>query len=404
MNVLYVLDTFPKLSESFVLNEIYELERRGHDVVVCARQEGDSGVLHQEFDEVDVPVCATEPLGYRHGLEVLSPKALHPRILRRARYRAPVTIHVANLVQTRRCVEFVEALDWEPDHVHAHFPRRSRFPAALLAGYYRTPLTVTVHAASLYKRPLHAATPALLETADRVVTISEYNRRHLRESFDAIAAATPIDVVRAGIRPEKFSPTDATVEHRIVTVARFVEKKGLRDALAAVARVAESVPDVEYHLVGSGPLEDDLRRRTRELGVEANVAFLDTVSDDRLRREFDEAQCFLLPCVVAESGDRDGIPVVLMEAMAMETPPVSTPVSGVPELVDHEENGILADPRDPAALAEAVLRLLRDDDQRRSYACRARETVEARFDVGEEVDRLVAAFDAARSNDRVLDG
>lgn len=394
MNVLYVLDTFPKLSESFVLNEIYELERRGHDVVVCARRVGDDGILHEEYDAVDVPICSTGPLRYGHGLEVLSPTALHPRILGRARYRAPLAIHVANLVQTRRCVEFLDSLDWEPDHVHAHFPRRSRFPAAMLAGYYRAPFTVTVHAASLYKRPLHAATPALLAAADRIVAISEYNRRHVR---DAYAVDTPIDVVRAGIRPGKFSPTDATVENRILTVARFVEKKGLRYALEAVARVAESRPDVTYHLVGSGPLDDDLRRRVRELGVGANVTFLDTVSDERLLAEYDEARCFLLPCVVAESGDRDGIPVVLMEAMAMETPPVSTTVSGIPELVDHERNGVLAEPRDPAALAAGIERLLRDDERRRTYGRRAREAVVSAFDVARTVDDLLETFEAARS-------
>lgn len=392
MNVCYVLDAFPKLSESFVLNEIHELERRGHDVVVCARRSGDDGILHEEYDDLDVPVGILGPLAYRDVVEVLSPGALHPRILERARYRAPPTIHAANLVQTRRGIEFLESLEWTPEHVHAHFPRRSRFPAALLAGYYSASLTVTAHAASLYKRPIHAATGALLSTADRIATISEYNRRHIRESF---APGTPIDVVHAGIRPEKFAPTDATAEDRLLTVARFVEKKGLRYALAAVARLVDDYPDLEYHVVGSGELEADLRRRTRTLGIEVNVSFLEAVSDERLRREFDEAQCFLLPCVVAESGDRDGIPVVLMEAMAMRTPPVSTTVSGVPELVAHERNGILAAPRDPEALAAGIRRLLEDEERRRQYGDRARETVVAEFDVAGTVDDLLATFEAA---------
>jgi colanic acid/amylovoran biosynthesis glycosyltransferase len=392
MNVLYVLDAFPKLSESFVLNEIYELERRGHDVVVCARRSGDDEILHEEYDDLDVPVGTLGPLDYGDAREIISPRTLHPRILERACYRAPPTIHAANLVQTRRAIAFLGSIGWAPDHVHAHFPRRSRYPAALLAGYYGALLTVTAHAASLYKRPIHAATGALLSTADRIATISEYNRRHVRESF---APDTPVDVVHAGIRPEKFSPTGASAERRILTVARFVEKKGLRYALAAVARLVDDYPDLEYHVVGSGELEADLRRRTRDLGIEANVAFLDAVSDERLLREFDEAQCFLLPCVVAESGDRDGIPVVLMEAMAMCTPPVSTTVSGVPELIAHERNGILAAPRDPAALAAGLRRLLDHEERRRRYGHRARETVRAAFDVAGTVDDLVATFEAA---------
>jgi glycosyltransferase involved in cell wall biosynthesis len=394
MNVCYVLDAFPKLSESFVLNEIHELERRGHDVVVCARRAGDDGVLHEEYEDLDVPVGILGPLEYRDAVEVLSPGALHPRILERARYRAPPTIHAANLVQTRRAIAYLRSIDWTPDHVHAHFPRRARYPAALLAGYFDAPLTVTAHAASLYKRPIHAATSALLSTADRVVTISEYNRRHVRESF---APGTPIDVVHAGIRPAKFAPTDATAEGRVLTVARFVEKKGLRYALAAVARLVDDSPDLEYHVVGSGALEAELRRRTRDLGIEANVTFLETVSDERLRREFDEAQCFLLPCVVAESGDRDGIPVVLMEAMAMRTPAVSTTVSGVPELIAHEWNGLLAAPREPDALAAGIRRLLEDEALRRRYGDRARTTIAAEFDVAGTADDLVATFEAAET-------
>lgn len=394
MNVLYVLDVFPKLSESFVLNEIHELERRGHAVVVCARRSGDDDVLHEEYDGLEVPVGTLGPLDYADAREILSPRALHPRILERAGYRAPPTIHAANLVQTRRAIDVLASLGWTPDHVHAHFPRRSRFPAALLAGYYRAPLTVTAHAASLYKRPIHAATATLLSTADRVVTISEYNRRHVRES---VAPGTPVDVVHAGIRPAKFSPTDATADRRVLTVARFVEKKGLRYALAAVADLVDTYPDLEYHLVGSGELEADLRRRTRDLGIEDNVTFLEAVSDERLLREFDEAQCFLLPCVVAASGDRDGIPVVLMEAMATGTPPVSTTVSGVPELIAHERNGLLTAPRDPEALAAGVRRLLEDEERRRRYGDRARETVRAEFDVAGTVDDLLATFEAAGS-------
>lgn len=397
MNVLYVLGTFPKLSESFVLSELYELDRRGHEVAVCALNRPTEEITHREFDRLDVPIGYVDRPAYTDVPELVSEKTLNPSVLRQAGYRAPVRTHAANLLRAKRCLEFVETLDWEVEHVHTHFARRSRFAALFVASYLGVPFTVTTHAADLYSQPVKPCTGTLLRSADRIVTISEYNRRHVRAEF---AEDTPIDVVRAGISPEKFDPSGPTVDGRVLTVGRFVEKKGWPYALGAIARVAEELPDLQYHVVGSGDLEPELHRIVERRGIESTVTFLDNVDDDRLLRELDEAQCFLLPCVVAASGDRDGIPVAIMEAMAMETPPVSTTVSGIPELVAHERNGLLVEPRDVAAASRAVRRMLSADEQRRTYARRARETVRREFDVAEEVDALVESFERAGGRDR----
>ena len=117
--------------------------------------------------------------------------------------------------------------------------------------------------------------------------------------------------------------------------------------------------DLEYHIVGSGPQESMIRARIEEHGIEDTVSLLGHVSDERLIRELDQAELFVLPSVVAADGDRDGIPVALMEAMAMETIPVSTMVSGIPELIVHRENGLLVEPGDSEELAEVIRRYLK---------------------------------------------
>ena len=396
MNVLYYLRRFPKLSESFVLNEIYELERAGHEVAVCALYRTDEELTHEEFGELDVPIRYIEPPTYRNATELLSTKALHPRILRRAFHRLSPVDHVANLYRAKRCIEFVDDLDGGIDHVHTHFAMRTQFPARYVAAYYGVPFTITTHANDLFSEPVGRYTGSLLRSADRIVTISEYNREYIRNRF---AEETPIDVVRAGIRPEKFSPNVPTVDYRVLTVGRFVEKKGLEYALEAIDRVAGRIPEVEYHVVGSGRRRDTLEREVEELGLESNVTFLNNVDDQQLRTEYAEARCFLLPCVVAESGDRDGIPVVLMEAMATKTPAVSTRISGIPELIDHEVNGLLTEPRDSAATATAVVRLLRNDEEWSAYRTRAHERVISEFNIATEVERLEASFEAARASD-----
>ncbi len=392
MNILYYLSAFPKLSESFILNEVYELDRRGHSVVVCACRQTDESVVHEEYEQLEIPVHYIDNPTKGDLPELLSRVAISQRVLSGTGYDASLKDRIARLIQARWCVGMLNALDWEPDHVHSHFASKKRFTARHVADYYGASFTLTTHAYDLYKDPVGASTGDLLRAADRVVTISEYNRRYIRERF---TDETPVDIVRAGIRPEKFEPTAGCVPGRVFTVSRFVEKKGLRYALEAVALAAQQV-DIEYHIVGSGDLEADLRERVDSLGLNDCVSFLDNVSDERLVTEFDEACCFLLPCVVAESGDRDGIPVALMEAMAMETPPVTTTVSGIPELVDHETSGLLTEPRDPGATADALVRLLEDDDLRTAYGARARENVTEEFNITHEAAKLEATFEAAR--------
>lgn len=392
MNIVYYLGSFPELSESFVLNEIYELEQNGHNVAVCALNNPDNGIIHEEFNELEISINYIRRPSVTDVTELFSTKALHPRILKNTFYRAPPKNHAANLFWAKKCIEFVDSLDWEPDLFHSHFVSRSKFGAQYAADYYQVPFTITAHAFGLYKEPVGVYTSNLLQRADRIITISKYNKDHIRDRF---ASDTPIDIVRAGIRPEKFTPTEETEPKRILTVSRFVEKKGLSYALEAVNIATEENPELEYHIIGSGDLKSDLVQKVEQLGIDEHVTFLDNVSDHRLVTELDEARCFLLPCVITESGDRDGIPVALMEAMAMKTPPVSTTVSGIPELIDHKENGLLTEPRNPEATSDAIVSLLEGDSEWTLYAKRAREKVTGRFNIEKEAEKLEATFNKA---------
>jgi len=397
MNIVYYLGAFPKLSESFVLNEIYELEQNGHNVAVCALNDPNEDVAHQEFEELDIPIYYIPKPSLTDGGELASMKALSPRILKDALHRSPVQTHAANLFRCKKCVDFVDSLPWTPDHFHSHFATRPTFGVRYAANYYQVPCTVTAHAYDLYKATEGRYTTNLLRSVDKIITISEYNRQQIRQRF---APTTPIDVVHAGIRPKKFTPTDRTEPNRVLTVARFVEKKGLTYALEAIKFASKKRPELEYHVIGSGELEPILVKKTDWLGIDENVVFLDNVSDQQLLAELDTAACFLLPCVIADSGDRDGIPVAIMEAMAMKSAPVSTTVSGIPELIDHEQNGLLTEPRNPEATGKALLSLLEDDSKRAVYAERARQKVTSDFNVETEAEKLEAAFRTTRSEDR----
>jgi glycosyltransferase involved in cell wall biosynthesis len=392
MKVLYYLGNFPKLSQSFVLSELSELKHRGHEVAVFALRDPGETIQHVEYRDLDVPVRYARRPTITDAPDLLAGEVLDPRILRRCLYRARPKEHAKYLHLARQCIEYVDDLDWNPDLVHGHFACSNKLPATHTAAYRGIPCTVTAHAYEIFRDPDHRELRVLFDRLDRVVVPSRYNRSYLRERF---GVETPIDVVPATTRVSKFESTNGEVPNRLLTVARLVEKKGVVYAIEALAHLCETHPTVEYHVVGSGEREDGLRRRAAELGVGDRVTFLGNVSDERLHRELDEAAAFVLPSVVTANGDRDSSPVALKEAMAMATPCVSTTVAGIPEIVEHDSDGLLVEPRDPAALADALATLLDDDDRRREMGRRARESVAAKFGLEAAIDGLETSFRAA---------
>lgn len=222
-----------------------------------------------------------------------------------------------------------------------------------------------------------------------MVVPSEYNRQYLRNEA---AVTNDISVIPATTKTEKFEPSGEPVEDRLLTVARLVEKKGHKYALEAVSQLVAQGYDVEYHIIGQGKLEPQLKQYASDLGISSHVAFLDHVSDETLRNELNEAALFVLPCVIAENGDRDAMPVVLKEAMASETACVSTSVSAIPELITDGEDGLLVPPRDVEQLAAAIQRLLDDPTLRGEIETRGRQTVHETFDIAQSIDDLLAVF------------
>jgi glycosyltransferase involved in cell wall biosynthesis len=387
MNVLYFAMRFPNFPQRFLVEEIAELRRRGHDVAVFALERYQGDISHDAAATIDYPVGYAASTSYAAAHRLLTPRLLRSRVFT----RLPATLDwqfLGRLLDvTRQCLAFVDRLGFEVDVVHTHFVLRQKLAAGLVAAALDVPFTVTTHVNAFRRDPRWVG--AVFERADRIVAISDHTRQHVVEEF---APTAPVDVVRVGIHPEQFSGSPGDPK-RIVTVCRFVEKKGLSEAIDAVARVAEDVPGVEYRLIGSGPLEPAIHDRVRSRGLEEVVDLPGYVSDDQLRADVDAAGTFLLPCVVAPDGDRDGTPVALMEAMAMQTVPVTTTVGGIPEMLTDGHDGRLVDPHDPVALAEALTDLVRQrEGDTEAMAANARRTVERRHDVAKNVDGLVDAF------------
>ena len=392
MDILYLLRKYPAISQSFILNEIHELERRGHSIYIFALDEPDSDIKHTELSNIRAKIQYSAPASFSNLLKYFPPRAVYLYVLKHSGPRNNLKRQIEALFYAGQCIRFLKNISPSIDVVHTHFADFTTVPSRYVASYFGIPSTVTAHAFDLYNNPEPDLVPHYLSSMDRIITISDYNKNFISNLIDN---SPPIDVVHAGIRPEKFTPTEGTVTNRIFTVSRLVEKKGILDAIHSVSSAVERISSLEYHIAGTGEMRSRLEQKINVLGLADNIKLLGSVSDARLIEEYQSAEIFLLPSVIADSGDRDGIPVVLMEAMAMKTPPVSTTVSGIPELITHRENGLLVEPHDISAIADSVTELLMNNEYRKALGCSGRATVIEEYNISNEVKKLEASFESA---------
>ncbi|OYR67225.1 glycosyltransferase [Halorubrum ezzemoulense] len=362
MNILYYLEYYPKLSESWIRSEIRQLRNEGHRVVVLAHKSPDSDVDDPANRSITLPSISFD------GFKKFDPFstafrgwASSPLPTIDPRYHLYTLYHASHARST------LQSLPFEIEHIHGHFVTVPQICAQHLADTIGVPHTVMSHAADLYAANDAMPRQYLYKNCDRLLTISDYNREFMEEES---REPINIEVLPACFDFETFTPSDGHDKGRLLTVARHTEKKGISYALEAISHLYDDY-EVEYRLVSDGPLTEDLKKQARTLGIQDSVNFLGRISDEELHEELDAAELFVLPSVIAENGDRDGIPVAIKEAMAMKTPPITTTVSGIPELVD-ESCGYLVPPRDSEALADVLTVALDESHREKGEAARNR--------------------------------
>lgn len=384
--VAYVAYTFPVLTQTFTVREVAALRRRGVEVEVFAVRRDPSARLDPEAqDEGRRATYLRGPFSLTGAGALLS--WLIRRPLRFAstlvtclggtytdhalacRLRAPLQfalgVELAAILRRRR----------QPvQRVHAQFVDAGSTVAYTAARLTETPFSFMNHTA--YNPFL---LPAKAATADFVLSISEADRERVVAACGE-SVRDRVRVQHVGITLQDWdglqrAPRDGTV----LIVGGLREKKGHAVLLSAAAILAEQGVPIEVRIAGGGALEAALRRQATELGV--RVEFLGAVGPAQVAQELSTAAAFCLPCVVAANGDLDGIPVALMEAMAAGVPVVSTRLSGVPELIEDRISGRLAEPGDPASLAEALAAVLSDPEVARRLAFGGRARVAERHDL-----------------------
>jgi len=289
-------------------------------------------------------------------------------------------------------------------HIHVHFAWSASSIALIAFRILDIPFSLTLHSNEIYFDRLLIETK--LRYARFVVTISDYNRRLLTELWPDSGVADKIHVIHCGLDPDLFKSAqeEATVKPEntrengtleLVGVGQLAPRKGFHVLIEACHHLTQRGVPFHCHIFGEGPERSRLEALCEKYDLRDRVWMPGRIYQQDLRQFLAQADVFVLPCVKDKSGDLDGIPVVLMEAMAMELPTVSTHVSGIPELIHHGQNGLLAQPGDAQVLADLLQHLANHPELATRLAKAGRQTVVNEFNIHLSAEQMATLFQKA---------
>ncbi|WP_299449740.1 glycosyltransferase family 4 protein [uncultured Serinicoccus sp.] len=399
----YVLKVYPRFSETFVVTEILAREAAGDDLAIYALRPTTDSRFHPQLAQVQAPVTHL-PRAHKLSAEWEVFARAHaelPGFGTRLGALMPLLVRL-DPSDVAQGVDLALRLRRDGiTRVHVHFASMASWCTAIASALTGIPFTVTTHAKDLFHEDVdRVVLREVLARTSAVIAISDYNRSFLLEEVDP-GLADRVALVRNGLELGRFAyrdPRPVGDTLRVLAVGRIVEKKGFDHLVDAVAALrAEGMP-LDVRIVGEGERAAELATQVRRTGVDDAVTLLGSRSQSELVAELDRADVLVAPCVVGADGNADGLPTVLLEAMASGVPCVATDVTGIPEAVRPGDDvtpatGILL-PSDPAGLsgrvADALRRVADPDWPRVEVARAARALVERDYDTTTQAARLAA--------------
>lgn len=409
LRVAYLLQRFPVLSETFILRELAALVEQGMEVTIFSLLPPKEPVRHAQADLLlpytryaspwSLPVLRAQahflrrrPLRYlRAWANAIHQCYREPLLLARVLVLLPVAVYFAQQMEAARI-----------QHIHSHYIWLGAILAGVAGELIDVRYSAHVHAFDLYQRDVQDVRRQLADAA-QIVTISEANRRYIyRLCPELDDGSARVEVVYCGVDSTRLSPRPAHLADgpatplRLVTVGRLIEKKGHTVLVEACRGLRDEGIEFICHIIGDGPLRPRLQAQVAAARLADQVVFCGPMAQDAVFAQLRQSDVFVLPALQARSGDRDGIPVVLMEAMACELPVVTTPISGIPELVTHGESGLLVEADAAGNLAAnlvaALRRLAAAPSLRQELGQAGRRKVMADFDLYKNTQQLAGIF------------
>jgi glycosyltransferase involved in cell wall biosynthesis len=386
MKLLYIIGTYPRLTETFIDREIRTLEELGTEIkIVSVRRP--SGALSQEqanlIDRikyllpVDIGSLLMGHIRYAVGrpgkffgafFYLLS--CPHPSF----RSRIKTFLHFGEGVYAANELRRVPF-----DHIHAHFMDRAATVALVISRLLGVPYSLTAHAGDIYVDPI--LLQEKMAGAKFITTCTGYNKAHL-EQFGEGLFNHKLFCIYHSLMVDDYNAREprGSDESLILSVGQLKERKGFNYLLLACRLLADRGITFKCQIVGEGPQRASLETQIKELSLENLVQLCGALPHENVIEKYQQANLFVLPAILAADGDRDGIPNVILEAMAMNLPVVSTDHSAIPEVVIDGVNGLLVSPADEHALADALEKILTNPGLGKTLGSRGRQIVVEKFD------------------------
>ena len=395
-----VLKGYPRLSETFIINEILSLEQLGYQLQIFALRRPGEPQAHAAVRHVRASVTYIPDNFWKSFFAFVHANFRAWRRYTRPYWRAlrfavQQSVAQKNSAPLKRFAQAAYLLCKSPagprvQHFHAHFSHDPTTVAFFVSWLSGLSYSFSAHAKDIYLQH-QAFLQEKIARAQFVVTCTEYNTHYLQSLRDQTSSATAITRCYHGVDLELFSPVArprANAIPRILSIGRLVPKKGFPVLLQALHRLRLQGFDFRCTLIGDGPMLGALRKQVAATELEDCVKLLPPMSQQELLLYYRAADVFVLACEVDPNGDRDGIPNVIVEAMAMGLPIVSTRISGIPECVDHGRSGLLVAERDAGALCEAMAKLLSSPGFAQQFGRAGRKKVMQEFNLRRNIAQI----------------
>jgi len=406
LRVGYVVKRYPRYSETFIVREILAHEEAGLDIEIFALRPPNDGHFQDLIARVKAPVnylylpvdgklaeeLATATLSLHYFWDLLkSADELLPDFWDCLKSEIGEPSHHVYQAMLLACHVRQKGIQ----HLHAPFAHDAATVARLAARMAGASYSMTARAKDIFHESVRSDDlRRKLEDAAGVVTISDFHLDYLRTTYGS--AADHVVRIYNGLDLEEFgysAPADRPPV--IVSIGRLVEKKGFGDLIEACRLLASWGREFACRIIGAGALHRSLQSQIDAAGLENQVTLVGPRPQCEVIQEIRNAALLAAPCIVGEDGDRDGLPNVIQEALALGTPVISTDVTGIPEVVRDGETGLQVPQRNPGALASAMERLLLDRGLRVRLSARARQMMETDFDIRRNTARRRAIFFSA---------
>lgn len=400
MKIVYIIGTYPRLTTTFIDREINSLEELGVNIKIFSIRPP-SGILSQAQIESMTRIQYLLPvnlvslvIGHIRFI-IAQPKIFFGTLIYLVSCPHPtIKSRIRTFLHFNEGVYAAHQLSTEQfDHIHAHFMDRAATIALVVSRFLDAPYSLTAHAGDIYVDPV--LLQEKMSAAKFIATCTEYNKSYL-EQFGEGLFNHKLFCIYHSLAIDKYNAQENRKRETcmMLSVGQLKEKKGFDYLLRACRILVDHGHTFECQIVGEGPLRGYLESRIKELSLENLVQLCGALPHQKVIEKYQQANFFVLPAILASDGDRDGIPNVILEAMTMDLPIVSTIHSAIPEVVEDGFNGLLVPPGDEHALAEGLEKLITNPDYAEELGSRGRMIVREKFDPLTNSKMLLDQFSA----------